>query len=132
MWALCLAGCVPERCSVHVAECCFFLGSCSRQRYPFLLYCTVMAVLVAELTDSATQFQLSLFVPDFTVGSTLLSSSNSLTLEPSTLDLSISHMLFLIARLSGSRSLGLARLQTSKPISSRSSILNSYIFWFRH
>jgi hypothetical protein len=61
-----------------------------------------------EITDAATQFQLSLFLSDFTVGSTQLSSSNSQTLEPSTLDLSISRMLFLIARLSGSRSLGLA------------------------
>jgi hypothetical protein len=40
------------------------------------------------ITDSATQFPLSLFVSDFTVGITLLSSSNSRTLEPSTLDLS--------------------------------------------
>jgi hypothetical protein len=50
------------------------------------------------ITDSATHFQLSLFVSDFTVGSTLLSSSNSQTLEPSTLDLSN-------CRLSISRSL---------------------------
>jgi hypothetical protein len=88
-----------------------------------------------EITDSATQFQLSLLISDFTVGITPMPSSNSRTvdsrsLELSTLDLSISRMLFLIARLSGSRSLGLApnpylSVQHSRLISSGSNISDS-------
>jgi hypothetical protein len=43
-----------------------------------------------EITDSATQFQLSLFVSDFTVGITLMPSSNSRTRKLSNRRLSIS------------------------------------------
>jgi hypothetical protein len=50
-------------------------------------YCTVLVVLV-RITDSVTQFSLSLFISDFTVGITPLSNSNSRTLERSPLELS--------------------------------------------
>jgi hypothetical protein len=53
-----------------------------------------------EITDSATQFQLSLFLSDFTVGITPLSSSNSQTLEPSTPDLSNCRLSISRSRLS--------------------------------
>jgi hypothetical protein len=77
-----------------------------------------------EITDSATQFQLSLFLSDFTVGSTLLSSSNARTHELSNRRLSIS-------RTVDSRTLELSALDLSKS-SLVISLLKSRVTSFSH
>jgi hypothetical protein len=63
------------------------------------VYCTVLAVLVEGITDSATQFSLSLFASDSTVGITPLSSSNFRTVDSRTLELSTLELLYSLTGL---------------------------------